>query len=236
MNHLLLLGRHHGNEPLDDVLKSHIKRHAPHLLPYIKFKTANLKAKRSGVRFIESDMNRSYDGRTNTYESRRASRIRRYIMENNFDIVLDLHTTNCVQPPCLLVHNINPKNAVFIKASHINKIVDIQHPIVRTSLIGTHPNSISIEITNKDLSNNRVISNLVGDIERCIFGRLYSKQKTLYRVDDLLMASDVKSSTILKNFETNVQGFIPILTGENSYKKDTHYIGFRADKADKIEV
>jgi succinylglutamate desuccinylase/aspartoacylase family protein len=233
---ILLLGRHHGNEPLDDVLKTYIHRYKPHLLPYITFKTANLKAKRLNVRFIEGDMNRSYDDMRNTYESRRAAHVSKFIRAHNFDLVLDLHTTNCIQPPCLLVRGINPQNTDFLRASHIDKIVDIQHEIAETSLIGTFSNSVSIEVMNKDLDNFVLISNLVHDIERYILGITFSRTKTLYCVSNLLLKSEINGTDLLKNFEITSQGFIPILTGENSYKKDTHYIGFRSDKAVQIKV
>lgn len=236
MKRILILGRHHGNEPLDDVLKKYIRRHKPHLLPYITFKTANVKAKRLNVRFIEKDMNRSYTGMRDTYESRRATYISRFIHSNSFDLVLDLHTTNCIQPPCLLVRRVNPANSDYLRASHIEKIVDIQHEIANASLIGNFPNSISLEVMNRDLTNVRLMSNLINDIERYMLGITFSRTKTIYHVTNLLLKSDITKNVELKNFEMSSQGFIPILTGENSYKNDTHYLGFRSDKAEQTKV
>lgn len=236
MKKILLLGSQHGNEPLGDVLKSYILTHAVDLLPYVTFKTANLKAKRLGIRYVESDMNRSYDVNLNTYESRRAVMISQHIHDSEYDLVLDLHTTNCIQPPCILVRSVVSSNANFLRATHISKIIEMRHSIAETSLIGKHSNVVSVEISNHDLHDEAIIGSLADDIRRYVQGRIFDDTKQLYKVNELLLKADADPSIPLVNFEMSAQGYIPILTGENSYKKNTDYLGFRTDKVVKYRV
>lgn len=236
MKRVLLLGSQHGNEPLGDILKVYIRGHAVDLLPYVTFKTANLKAKRSGVRYIESDMNRSYDTKLNTYESRRAATILQYIHDGKYDLILDLHTTNCIQPPSILVRSVASANANFLRATHIGKIIEMRHSIAETSLIGRHDDVMSIEVSNHDLHDETIIKSLADDLRRYVNGRVFDDIKQLYTVNELLLKTDANLRIPLVNFEMSAQGFIPILTGENSYKKNTDYLGFRTDKVVKYRV
>lgn len=235
MKKILLLGSQHGDELLGDLLKHHIQREARHLLPYLTFKTANLKAKRKGVRFIERDMNRSYDGSRNTYEARRATLVSSYIRNTKFDLVLDLHTTNCVQPPSVIVHGLTPTKRHFLRASHITKVIDMRNGIVKNSLIGRHANSLSIEVSNRDLTTS-LLDTLVHDLERYITNLQCGRTKELYIVKDLLQKSEVTNGVKLVNFQMNELGFIPILTGENSYKRDTNYLGFKASRTLTVKI
>jgi hypothetical protein len=236
MKKILLLGGQHGNEPLGDILKAHIRRYAVDLLPYVTFKTANLKAKRAGVRYLESEINRSYDTELNTYESRRAATILRFIRDGEYDLVLDLHTTNCIQPPSILIRSIASVNVDYLRATHIDKIIEMRHSIAETSLIGRHNDVVSVEVSNHDLHDNTIIKSLADDIRRYVHGQVFDDIKQLYTVDELLLKADADSRFTLVNFEMSAQGFIPILTGENSYKKNTDYLGFRTDKVVKYRV
>ena len=91
MKKILLLGSQHGNELLGEKLYKYIIKNRPELTNFVFYKVANLKAKRLGVRYIESDMNRSYNCGKDTYEKRRATKIIEYIKANNFDLVLHMH-------------------------------------------------------------------------------------------------------------------------------------------------
>jgi len=235
MKKVLLLGSQHGNEPLGDLLEQHIRKYSPQLLPYLTFKTANLKAKRQGIRFVESDMNRSYDGSSKTYESRRAKQISHFIRTERFDLVLDLHTTNCVQPPSILIHKLSLEKRNFLRASHVENVVDMKHDIVQNSLIGRHVNSLSIEVSNRDL-NDTVLDALTHDIERYLNGGVFGQTKKLYVVRELLLKKEVPKKMQFVNFQPTSAGFVPILTGENSYKKDTDYLGFKSEPAVHIKI
>ncbi len=234
---LLLLGSQHGNERLGDALYAHLLNHHSNLVEYIKFMVGNPKAHKKNVRFIESDLNRSYNSSLNTYESRRAQRIQKHIHENNFDIVLDLHTTTCKQPPSVIVADLNERRRKYLRSSAINKIVVIRHPIVKTSLLYENRNVIAVEVGESDI-DYQLLESLAQDIRRFIANETLPGSRFVYTVDHLLLKDEVRSSEIqqLINFKRSPGGYIPILTGENSYKKNTHYLGFKALKEVVITV
>jgi len=234
---ILLLASQHGNELLGDALYAHLQDHYSHLLPSITFKIGNPKAYEEGVRYIESDMNRSYDSSLSTYEANLAKAMEEYIKKEKFDLVLDLHTTICDQPPCIIVGGIYPENRSFLQASSIDKIVCIQDDIIHTTLVGKCPQAIAIEVSNDDITTE-LLDTMSRDIETYINDTQVPNEKTIYTVESLLLKSDVpvEEASQLINFKMMPSGYIPILTGENSYKKNTHYLGFKATKAVKSTV
>jgi hypothetical protein len=226
---LLLLGSQHGNELLGERLYRRIKKYHPDVLEYLSFRIGNPKARRQGVRYIESDMNRSFEKKRDTYEANRARKLLAYIDEQAFDLVLDLHTTACIQPPSFIVGSMSASVKTFIRASSIRRVVHMRHEIVHSSLIGTVPQAVSIEVSNSDVSTT-LLDSLIKDIQRYITSRVFETEKSLYVVDQLLLKTEVTEieSTMLTNFQPSALGFIPILVGENSYKKNTPYLGFKA--------
>ncbi len=236
MSKILLLGSHHGDERLGDKLIRYIKAHRPKLMKHVEFKIANLKAHRKNVRYIESDMNRSYNGKKDTYEERRAGKILEYIKESDFDLILDLHTTSCDQPPSLIMASINSDNERFIKASTIRHLVIMEPKTVSTALNGVCANSVAVEI-NRHIADI-TLENLCDDIQRYIDGEKTHIDKYIYEVD-LLKNDEVTVSQFekLRNFEYSDPGFYPILVGESSYQKQGYdYLGFKATERKKYKV
>ena len=236
MNKVLLLGSQHGNELLGKQLHNYIKLSRSELLPHITYRVGNPRAYKKGVRFIESDLNRSYTGYTTTYEEQRASKILSFIKKEQFDLVLDLHTTTCIQPPCFIVSHVTPLLKKYIGGSSILNIVEMSHSIVQTSLIGVCPQSISIEV-NEHIDNT-LLQELCNSIE-CFLGNVrLGKTRKIYKVSELLRKQDISTqqASKLHNFTKNSAGFYPILVGENSYKKHTDYLGFKAYSVTTIKV
>ena len=229
MKKILLLGSQHGNELLGDALYSYVKSHRRNLLPYITYKTGNLRAKKQGVRYIQSDLNRSYNGDHSTYEERRAARILKYIDDNKFDLVLDLHTTTCEQPPCLIIPDVTGILQPFLRASSVTRIVLMKHDIVKTSLIGVCPQAVSIEINKHQLSEGQM-AELCDDLERYLKGDVHTAEKELYEIDGPLKKAEIseRDALELRNFTLSKFGFYPVLVGENSYKAQTDYLGFKS--------
>lgn len=236
---ILLLGSQHGNELLGDELYTYIQTYFAHLLPYITFKIGNPKAHARGVRFIESDLNRSYLPTAETYEEKRAQELRDYIAKEKFDLILDLHTTVCTQTPCFIVPEISEEVRPFLTASAIDKIVLVRDALVHTSLVGVEPRAVAIEVANEDISP-KLLNNLCIDIEAYIQNKALHRLKMVYTVNSLLAKTEVPEEEIssLVNFQPSPRGFIPILvgTGYNSYKESTHFLGFKADSVEAITL
>jgi len=231
MKKILLLGSLHGNELLGKKLYDYITEIRPDIVPHVRFKIGNIKAYRKNVRQIESDMNRSYTGGTTTYEERRAATILRYIRYEAFDLVIDLHTTTCLQPPCIIIPRISDYNRRFINSSSIDKIVLMPDDISKTSLIGVCPMAVSIEVNNTEITE-QLMDQFCNDIERYIHNTTCETPKTIYEIKGFLNKNEIsdKDVSTLRNFEYCSFGFYPILVGENSYKKYTKYLGFKAHK------
>lgn len=228
MKRVLLLGSQHGDELLGDQLHDYIVANHPDMTGYVDFIIANPAAKKKGVRFMESDLNRSYNGKNNTYEERRGAELLSIISSKEYDLVLDLHTTTCQQPPCIITAS---SGHPFIRASGIEKIVHMNHDIVRTSLIGVCEKAISIEI-NKQQCDGKMLELLIADIRNYMQDNAAKTAREIYEVSDLLRKDELSESEAagLQNFQKTPLGFYPVLVGENSYKKHTEYLGFKAYK------
>ena len=233
---ILLLASQHGNELLGQKLYKYMRSRHVDLLPHVTFKIANPKAYTAGMRYIESDMNRSYDRTLHTYEAKQARIIESYIKKHQFDCVLDLHTTTCQQPPCFIIEDITDANREFIGASHINKIVLMQHDIVRASLIGRFSQAVSIEVHN--VITKQLLEDLCLDIHRYISHIQTLQKRSVYHIQGLLLKSEIDQNQVAKltNFQYSSAGFVPVLVGENSYKKNTDYLGFKASKETLITL
>ena len=66
---ILLIGASHGNELLGPKLFSHLLQHRKEVLEYVDMLIGNPRAFAARKRYIESDINRSYNTALDTYES-----------------------------------------------------------------------------------------------------------------------------------------------------------------------
>lgn len=230
---ILIVASQHGNELLGEELYDYISCYHSSLLPYIDYYLANPRARKSNVRYIESDMNRSYGLAINTYESRQAEKLSRYIRNNGHEIILDIHTTTCEQEPCFIAYNLNGPILSYINASQVNKIVQMPERLARNTLIGMFENAISVEVSNSELSNQTyemLSKNIVAYLNK------YKEQssKQLYQITGKIMK--IGAPKDLENFKMSAAGFIPVLVGENSYKKQTDYLGFKANNVTEVRL
>ena len=109
--------------------------------------------------------------------------------------------------------------------------------MVATSLIGTCPHAISVEVSHKSL-NDKLMSQLSNDISRYLQGQQSPRLCVVYEVKELLGKNELSSAAIarLRNFQKSEHGFTPILVGDNAYKKHTDYLGFKAHKVHEIRL
>ncbi len=231
MKRILILAQQHGNEPLGRLIYTELKKRGEQS-PQIEYMVANPKAVRQKVRYTESDLNRSFNCRPrDTYEKRRAHTILQKIKMRNYALVLDFHTTNCEVGSMALVHGLNHEAMNFIGYTTITKVVDMQNDIASHSLIGSYPNSISIEVENKTISDS-IIKGLADAVINFLHNKpRKSKQVKLYTVTELITKKSISivDQKRLQNFVKFNDQYYPILVGNNSYKKQTHYLGFAAN-------
>lgn len=233
MKNILLVASQHGNETIGEQLYHYIQKHAPDISSRITFVIANPLAYSMGKRYVETDMNRSYVlTRPQTYEEYMAHGLLTHINRSHYDLVLDMHTTHCVQPPSLLMApNSNGAVRAFIQASSIENNVLIDHEIVRTSLIGRARNAVSIELQQETV-NDTALARITDDMHRYMSTQTINVVRHRYRIYDLIEKREITEGEAqnFRNFSLSSQGFYPILVGNNSYRKNTHYLGFKAEK------
>lgn len=147
MKRILVLGGMHGNELLGIRLVKLLEQRPITGVDYV---IANPHAVKAGVRFTESDLNRSFGSHyLGTYETRRAKYIKQ--LAGRYDIVIDMHNT------------MTPKNnATFIGVDSNRDLVAITGALGLSSCIeATYdcinkscPNALSIEISMGDKLDN----------------------------------------------------------------------------------
>ena len=233
---ILLLSSQHGNELLGEMLYAYIKTHHSDLLEIIDYKLANPEARKVHVRFIESDLNRSYVDNPQTYEEKLADGIERLIQRKRYDLVLDLHTTTVVQPACLILFSTDENIQRFVNATTISNVVLMHDKIVKTSLIGKVSTALSIELSDAYLDTAH-FEELVSDIRQYMKNTTVRKNKRYFKVIGLLNKGEVSEAEMknMANFKLSKHGFYPVLVGEDAYKQHTHYLGFKARRIPTIK-
>lgn len=233
---ILLIGASHGNELLGITFYQYLLNKKSTLVECVDFVLGNPSAYAKQVRYTESDLNRCYqDFSSDDYEHRRAIQITKYIEMMQPDIILDMHTTRCIQAPCLITSAKHKDiKSRFMRACHISKVVIMPDGNDICSLID---NAIGYEI-QYDTITTTMLHQIEQDLKRFIDGSGTYSSKTLFEIDAKILKQDVGKLDIteLINFEMSSYGFVPFLVGENSYKKQTDYIGFKAGASREIEV
>ena len=232
---ILLIGATHGNEVLGVQVYQELLEKRSEAIRSIDFIIGNPRAYVAGKRYIECDLNRSYGSFGDMYEQCRAREIEEYVKLTNPDIILDIHTTTCVQPSCLIVQNMKGEmKQKLLRASHIENLLQVQ-PMGDITTVSD--NVVGYEISIHHI-NKRCIDSIVQDVERLVAGLEHTPHKRLFEMQDKIYANEVTSeqAKTFVNFKKHELGYVPILTGENSYKLQTDYIGYKATAKGKITV
>lgn len=225
----------HGNELLGIKLYQRLLAQRSPLLNAIDFIVGNPRAYAEKLRYIDTDLNRSYGVEGAGYEVLQARKIHEYIQLTKPDIVLDMHTTNCVQPNCLIVHSLEgDMKKKFLRASHIDTILQVQ-PMGDIATVTD--NVVGYEVPNKAITPI-LLDEITKDLENFVSNEEPCRAKKLYRMHGKIYKRDVppQQAKSFVNFQQHELGFVPIMTGNNSYKKQTDYLGFKASVTEEIMV
>jgi hypothetical protein len=222
---ILIIGAQHGNERLGPRLKRYITRY-PERYETVEYLCGNPRAFRANIRFMEADLNRSYDpvGRPSTYEEKRAQKILRYIREGNYDYVFDVHTSYTDVDRFFLATSAEGPISDIVAASTIQRLVVMPSHIADCSLIGQVPQAISIEY-NRDLAvTGAALRELVTLLDNLLVGRRLDLARDIFPVREKIpMHIELQPRT--PNFRMSRHGFYPVLIGPNTY---VGYKGFAA--------
>lgn len=232
---ILILAATHGNELLGIKLYQRLLQKRSPLLEHIDFMISNPKAFAAKKRYIDCDLNRSYGTNGSKYEQQRAAAITEYVRLTKPDLILDMHTTSCKQPNCLIVGTIDgAMRRRLLAASHIDRILQVT-PMNDVAMLGN--NVVGYEIPNRSITS-ALLDDIAEDLQRFVDNQLAHSHKKLFVMQDKIYKRDVtdeQASTFI-NFEMHELGYVPIMTGENSYKKQTDYLGFKASAPEDIRL
>jgi len=232
---ILIIGATHGDELLGIKVYERLLSQRSPLLEQIDFLVGNPRAYAQKTRYTETDLNRSYGVTGDSYEQQRAREIQQYMSDSRPDLVLDMHTTNCHQPPCVILSDLKGQaKKQFLRACHIPFILKVKS---MNDIVTLGNNIIGYEVPNR-LITPQLLDAIIDDIGRFINGTGGSETKQLFAMNGKIFKSDVSTSQAktFVNFEQHELGFVPIMTGNNSYKRDTDYLGFKASLPEEIKV
>jgi len=232
---ILIVGATHGNELLGPRFYRYLLDKRSLLLEHIDFIIGNPRAYAENVRYTDTDLNRCYEVSNTSYESMRAEQIKNYIALNRYDIVLDMHTTSCVQDSSVIVSSIEGKlKKRFLRSTHVKNVVVMPRG---NDIVSHVSNSIAYEIYNGDITES-LFKAIEHDIERFIDDGDVHISKMVYEIKGKILKTEISENdaSALENFNLSKFGYIPFLTGNNSYKSQTNYLGFKMQTPREIKV
>lgn len=229
---VLIIAATHGDELLG--VKVHERLLATHspLLEHVDTLIGNPRAYAARTRYIDIDLNRSHGGENTGYESTRAKEIQEYIRRTQPDIVLDMHTTTVDQPSCLIVSSLDEEmKRRYMRSSSISRVLQVR-PMGDILQLGD--DILGYEVSRANMLQE--VDTVIADITRFIAGEMYESKKSLYVMQGKLYKREVSAAkeATLRNFVPHELGFVPVLVGENSYKTQTDYLGFKTALPEEI--
>ena len=218
----------HGNELLGPNVLAYMLSKRSKLLEDIEFIIANPRAYAKNVRYTESDLNRSYGLGLDTYESQRAKVIEERIRLLKPELVLDFHTTTAEQSDILITADRNNEVVQrFINASAVKDILVVE-PLNDITTVA--PNFVAYEVPNSHL-NDDLYKQICTDIERYLDRKMIDQERTFYKMTGKILPEEGQNIAGLKNFVyNNTLQAIPAFLGEEAYKQDGTYAGFKLER------
>ena len=209
-----VVGRLHGNEPLgEEAIELLLKKNIDSEIVYL---IANEEAGKKNVRFLESDLNRSFPGNANgNHEERLAARIVDELKECDF--VIDIHATTARTEPFIILTKDSELNWSLAKHMPLSKVVLMRGALAReAALIDYVRCGISIEFpkTTKPAQVSELVEHCIKSLQS---GMPTHDKKEIFAVYDALTP---RAGLHLENFaETTIDGetFVPVLFGEVEY-------------------
>lgn len=234
MKKILIVGSQHGDELLGIKLFDHLQENYPDLAASVDYYCANPKAFVENKRFIDSDMNRSYNKQDNTYEARQAKILMKKISTQHYNYILDCHTTTTDIGVTLIISNRNKATDRILNASSkIKNIIVMPEKIAKNALISNVNNAVSIEC-NDELAAKTQTLEMLSEMIRTLVANKINKpsEKTFFYVKNFIKSSELPAKK-LQNFQLYKERY-PILYGGDTKKRT--YKGFWAIKKEQLSV
>lgn len=191
---------------------------------------ANKKAYEKNIRFIKTDLNRSFPGNKNgSLEEKIASNLLRTLKK--YQQVVDLHTATCDTPIFIILTKTTKKHLELARSTGIEKIVYMQESIASGKALIDHvPVGISIEAGDEKLQVTKkrikkVLNNLMSGKDSksklqyySVFGIIKKETGHEQLVSSIKHFKKVKKGDTLTNIRKSEFDFYPVLPRETNYK------------------
>ena len=196
----------HGDEIVSETIAKKINKEFN-----IEILLGNPRAREKNVRFIETDLNRSFN-KKESYEATRAQELKELLSKENLDLIVDLHTTTSIMPPTAIITDLKQlkmaarlgfQNIIFMNKQFSNG----------GSLIENVDNAISVEISTNVESIDFVEKSLIKGLSP----ELKTREFNIYEVVDIIKKEDNIYGDV-KNLKQLPDGYYPAFYGEKSYK------------------
>ena len=144
------------------------------------------------------------------------------------ELVLDFHTTTAEQPNILITAD--KDNEVvrrFINSSAVKDVLVVK-PLNDITTVA--PNFVAYEVPNSHL-NDDLYEQICADIARYLDGKIINQERTFYKMTGKILPEEERNIADLKNFVYNDElQAIPAFLGEEAYKQDGTYAGFKLER------
>lgn len=203
---MLLIYCLHGDEVVTEEVALKVSKKKPE----VNILLGNLKARKKQVRYIETDLNRSFGIGQESMESKRAEDLKEQLNSSSHKLIIDLHTTKAEMSPCVIVTDLNQLN--------LAGKIGIERVIYMTpefssgaSLIENIENSISLEF-HPDKESKTTVCNKILQIQ---------PNKNVITAFEVYFLKEIVKGAFdpkIKNFQELSDGTYPVFSGEPAYK------------------
>lgn len=214
MKKVFIVAAIHGDEPFG--LKVLGKLRESDSAKSLQTLVAHPEAIAKRVRYIESDLNRSFNSQNNTIEERLAHSIKKEVMQSNPDIVIDLHTSVSDCGATGIVTTYSPENHKLAEYCGMSCLVIM--PSSDAFIEQFSVPSVALEL-GRNLRSDKLANKLASRLASLAKNGIPKATPTIpvYEVHSIIPKTYEGLSTIRNlTYDTTLKGY-PFLAGPDTY-------------------
>ncbi len=231
MKKILIVACLHGSETFGLAVANYF---AKHKLAEVECIVGNPRAVALKVRFLDSDLNRSFGGAGKGYEGRRAAYLAQKIKDYNY--VLDIHNTTTSVDSTPIAANLSKKTLAILNLHPSSEVALMPPRLARHALIGNHSGAVSLEYSFSFSKKAAALREVVAIVNSLLDGTPSKpKQRKVFYIKGTIPLTEGRPRIGKKfNFKYIPQiGGYGFLIGEEGYKT---YQGFIATNVRKLII
>ena len=224
MKKVTILAAMHGDEVYGVQLYNAFVDKFSTMKPFVQLVIGNEPAYRQGVRFIDSDMNRSFRLSATNNETKQINRLNNELMQFNPDYILDIHTTRRDSGIFWIVGSLNATTRKICGIFNFD-ICIMKDEVVESSFIGNSNTAVSLEYSLSCINQEQTDIFLKG-LSQLIRDSVNRPQRQrVYEARSLISELQFKSYPNLKNYDEQAEG-VALMVPKSINEMDAEYYGF----------